>query len=142
MFLGVHVLSVSRFHNSIIELVTDSKRECRMEVLLVVLSVYGGDPARGWSCGHSFSILSYGWEELILHVSFWHYIQVDGSNLPYTCLCFSYRCRNFWCIFWGCCIMVSEPRLEQSTLRDLHMCSESMRFIYEYVVYHDAELLS
>ena len=31
------VLSVSHFHKSIIELVTDSKRECRVKVLIVVL---------------------------------------------------------------------------------------------------------
>ena len=35
--LRVHVLSVSPFHNSIIHLVTDFERQCRMEVLLVVL---------------------------------------------------------------------------------------------------------
>ena len=54
-------------------------------------SVQGGDPAQGWIWDRSgFAVLFYGWEELILQVSFRHDLQVGDSNLPFTCLCFYY----------------------------------------------------
>ena len=78
-----------------------------------------------------FAVLSYGWEELILQVLFWHCLQVGDSNLPYNCCVFFDFAKNSGVQFWGCYIMVSEPKFEHSTLRALHMCSKSMRFVYE-----------
>ena len=86
--LRVHVLHVSPFHKSIIELAMDSERErVSRGSFTCCSSVHGDYAAWGWIWNLSFAVLSYSWEKLNLQVYSWHYLQVGDSNLPYTCLC-------------------------------------------------------